>query len=127
MDLIGAYIFMWAVLIYVSASTWHLWRYLNGGDSHAVIAAKAIHIALAAFIGAMVGFWVTGFLLVIGYLLDSLIGLTEFGLDRALGTTGLMIVFFACAQVSACFFLLKDDESWRKFLKSSEQGDQNHF
>ena len=117
------YFIIWAGVVFIAASTWHLWRYLDSGDTHNVIKAKATQITLASFFGAMIGFWLTGFLLVLGSFLDAMFGMTEFGLMEELGTVGVMVVFFACTQASTGMYLLKDDHSWRNFLRDSEHDD----
>lgn len=114
------YLFTWAFIIFIGGSTWHLWRYLNDGDSHSVIHAKSIHIAFCSFIGAMIGVWLTGFLLLVGYLIDLILELTDFGVMNTLGTTGVLIVFFASTQVSASMIMLGDGDGWEKYLDSND-------
>ena len=115
------YLVVWALTVFISASTWHIWRYLNDGDSHAVIKAKAIHISFSAFIGAMLGFWLTIFLLLLSSFLDSMIGITEFGIWEELGSVGIMVVFFACTQASAGIYMLNDGDAWKNYLTDSER------
>lgn len=115
------YLVVWALTVFISASSWHIWRYLNDGDSHAIIKAKAIHISFSAFIGAMLGLWLTIFLLLVTSFLDSIIGITEFGLLEELGSVGIMVVFFACTQASTGIYMLKDGNAWKNYLSDSER------
>ena len=117
------YLVIWVGVIFTAASTWHLWRYLDNGDEHSVIHAKASYISLAGLFGALISIGPTAFLLVLGIFLDSILGMTKFGLMEELGTMGIMVVFFACAQVGAGMYLLKDDHSWRDFLRKPEDHD----
>ena len=123
-DVVGTaflYLFSWVVLVFVAASTWHLWNYLEGDESHATIKAKVAYTATASLCGAFMGFFLAAFLLLIGGVIDYVFEITYVGLLDTIGSTGMLVVFFASAQASACMWMLKDDSRWTDFLSKEEK------
>ena len=59
------YIFSWLFLIFLSASTWHIWRYITKSQTHSEINQKVIFITLAALVGLMIGVWLNVFLVIV--------------------------------------------------------------
>ena len=118
-------IFSWLVLIFISASTWHIWSRITGRQTHSEINEKVTFITLAALIGGMIGIWLTIFLVfALGITLEA-IGID---LEEWLGNDYWIYIFFSTSQASAGMYMLNEwgKNDWgtsRKKLTENQEED----
>ena len=111
-------IFSWLFLIFISASTWHIWRYIKNEQTHDEINNKATFITLAALIGGMLGIWLTIFLVfALGIPLEA-IGID---LEEWLGSDYWIYIFFSASQASAGMFMLNKWKDWESKTKKPQK------
>lgn len=100
------YLIGWAILIFIIASTWHIWMYLGGeDDSHRQVHAKVLTLGFCSGFGLLIGGFLFFFLQLFNLGLEALTDLNLIGMV-SFGDHANRIFLAACVQASTGMLLL---------------------